>query len=112
MTLPALIFKYGGWCPALNRSYRPGFYQPETREEYNALAQYAENAEPLPDESKPVVVVPTKFAEDFNKISDLATADIDELKAYAATLPDFERFAHNISAEKLRSKIAEYLAKG
>lgn len=47
MHIPHLTFTEGGWCEALGRSYAPGVYHPKTVDEYNALAPFAVDAEPL-----------------------------------------------------------------
>ena len=56
MQIPALIFNEGGWCKALNTSYKPGRYQPATVEEFNALAPFARKPVPVlvVEESEPV----------------------------------------------------------
>jgi len=41
---PLLHFSAAGWCSELNRSYFVGWYQPITRDEYDALAPYADGA--------------------------------------------------------------------
>lgn len=102
--IPTLIFKHGGWCPELKKSYRPGFYQPGTREEYNALAKYAVDAQPLPDEQKLDIPVSQEL------LDTIAVADLGALKQYALTL-GVGRVAHNISLESLRAKILEHLTK-
>lgn len=110
--IPSLIFEKGGWCPELKKSYRPGFYQPSTREEYIALAKYAVDAQPLPDEPN----LDDDEQESDTNASDqdirdiIAVADLDALKQYALTF-GVGRVAHNISPESLRTKILEHLMK-
>lgn len=36
-----LVFRNGGWCNELNRSYEAGYYRPQNMEEYLALRKYA-----------------------------------------------------------------------
>ncbi|MBO4620362.1 MAG: hypothetical protein J5654_09665 [Victivallales bacterium] len=38
---PALFFCCGGWCEALHDSYMPGYYQPKSWREYDALKPFA-----------------------------------------------------------------------
>ena len=98
MSFPILTFRQGGWCPALNKSYARGFYQPKSKEEYDALAPYAESAAPLPPDDK---------APDFSNIDVAATDDRDALMAYAKHLGLTP--AWNIGIEKLRAMITEHL---
>lgn len=41
VVIPTLEFKQSGWCEALKRSYRKGYYKPATIEEYEALKEFA-----------------------------------------------------------------------
>ena len=92
---PILTFKEGGWCNALGRAYAPGYYRPNSREEYMALAPFAVNAPALPD----VDTDPTNTVSGTVIIAnpDINTATKDELMETARLLGLTP--SHNIGVE-------------
>ena len=39
--IPTLEFAQSGWCTALDKGYRKGYYRPTSKEEYEALKEFA-----------------------------------------------------------------------
>lgn len=41
-SFPTLTFKQSGWCEALGHGYRKGVYAPKSKQEFDALKEFAE----------------------------------------------------------------------